>query len=51
MGRRDERDSTRADSPLKPAIDAEIIDTSGMSLEQQIDVVLKLAHKRFGIKE
>jgi len=31
--RRDERDSARADSPLKPAVDAHLIDTSEMSIE------------------
>jgi cytidylate kinase len=31
--RRDERDMGRADSPLKPAIDAHLLDTSEMSIE------------------
>lgn len=38
--RRDEADSTRAVAPLKPADDAEIVDTSGMSID---DVVRALA--------
>ncbi len=31
--RRDERDSTREDSPLKPAPDAHLLDTTGMTIE------------------
>ena len=31
--RRDERDSGRADSPLRPAPDAHLLDTSEMSIE------------------
>jgi cytidylate kinase len=31
--RRDERDMGRADSPLKPAVDAHLLDTSEMSIE------------------
>src|SRR5690606_36757350 len=31
--RRDERDMGRADSPLKPAADAHLLDTSEMSIE------------------
>lgn len=42
---RDERDSTRAVAPLKPADDALIIDTSNMSLEQVIAKVLEAAAK------
>jgi cytidylate kinase len=38
--RRDDADSTRAVAPLKPADDAEIVDTSGMSID---DVVAALA--------
>lgn len=33
---RDERDSTREVAPLKPAPDAEVVDTSGMTLEQVV---------------
>ena len=42
---RDHRDKTRAASPLKPAEDAIIIDTSSLNLQQAIDAVLeKLPH-------
>ena len=39
---RDELDSSRATSPLKPAKDAVHIDTSHLSIEEQVDQVLKL---------
>jgi cytidylate kinase len=34
---RDRRDRTRADSPLRPAADATIIDSTDLSLEQVIE--------------
>ncbi|NLH09763.1 MAG: (d)CMP kinase [Holophagae bacterium] len=40
--KRDERDSTRADSPLRPATGAHILDTSGLTLEQVVERVLAL---------
>lgn len=39
---RDERDSTRAIAPLKPAADAQIIDTTGLSIEGVIDKIAGL---------
>jgi CMP/dCMP kinase len=39
---RDERDSGRAVAPLRPAHDAVILDTSGVSIQQVLDKVLKL---------
>ena len=39
--RRDNRDSSRDNSPLKKADDAVLIDTSNLSIEQQVDVILK----------
>lgn len=42
---RDERDTNRAVSPLKPAEDAVIIDTSALNLEQVIDKVLEAVEK------
>jgi len=41
--RRDARDRTRAQSPLAPARDAVVIDTTGMSLEAQIEAVTRAA--------
>lgn len=40
LARRDERDRTREDSPLRPADGARIVDTSGMDLEAQVQAVL-----------
>jgi cytidylate kinase len=41
MTERDRRDSTRSDSPLKIAEDAIVIDSSGLSIEQVLDLMLK----------
>lgn len=43
---RDKRDIERAVSPLKPADDAVIIDTTGLSIEQVLTNVLELARAR-----
>jgi cytidylate kinase len=40
---RDERDATREASPLRPAPDAVIIDTEGMTIEQVVERVVALA--------
>ena len=40
---RDQRDSEREISPLKPAVDAFVIDTTSLSLEQVVKKVAKLA--------
>ena len=40
---RDERDSTRSASPLKPAADAIFIDSSSMSIDEVLDKVALLA--------
>jgi cytidylate kinase len=39
---RDQRDSTRADSPLRPAKDAVELDTTGLTLEQVVSRVVSL---------
>jgi cytidylate kinase len=39
---RDHRDSTRADSPLKPAPDAVVVDTSGLDLAQVVETIVVL---------
>lgn len=46
--RRDELDSTRAVSPLRPADDAVIVDTGEMSQEQVIDHLRDLVEQRCG---
>ncbi len=43
---RDQRDSTRADSPLRAASDAVQVDTGGLSIEQVAKKVLEVARKR-----
>ena len=43
--RRDELDSSRATSPLKPAEDAVIIDTSEMTLEDVLDTLVQLVER------
>lgn len=44
--RRDERDSTRSDSPLRPAPDAVIVDTTGKCPEEVLALALKLVEER-----
>jgi cytidylate kinase len=43
---RDQRDSTRAQSPLRPAHDAVEVDTTGLTLEQVVSRVVSLAAGR-----
>ncbi len=42
MQSRDERDRSRADSPLKPAPDAVVLDTSGLDLAGQLEAALRV---------
>ena len=44
--RRDRRDSERADSPLRRAPDAWLIDTTSLSVEQQVNAVVLLYDRR-----
>jgi len=44
---RDERDSNRTVAPLKPADDAEIIDTTALSIAEVEAKVIQLANERF----
>jgi CMP/dCMP kinase len=43
---RDLRDSTRAVAPLKPAPDAEVIDSTGLTIEQVVEAVWASGYKR-----
>jgi CMP/dCMP kinase len=43
---RDNRDTTRADSPLKPAPDAAIVDTDPLSIEQVVDRIAEIAEEK-----
>jgi cytidylate kinase len=45
---RDRIDSTRADSPLRQADDAVVIDNTLLSVEEQLDKALALARERIG---
>jgi cytidylate kinase len=45
LGRRDERDMSRADSPLKPAADAHLIDTTEMDIEAAFRTALDFIEK------
>ncbi len=49
MRTRDRQDSERAVSPLKPAPDAVIIDTTGLKLEEVVGRVLQLARELRGV--
>ncbi|MEE9187585.1 MAG: (d)CMP kinase, partial [Bacteroidota bacterium] len=40
---RDEKDSTRAESPLKRAEDAFEVDTSRLTIEEQVEIVVRKA--------
>jgi len=44
--RRDLRDSSRSNSPLKPAADSIFIDTSRLSIEEQADLIIKYIKKK-----
>jgi len=46
IAERDLRDSTRAVSPLKPAADAEVIDSTALTIEQVVNRVLELGRER-----
>ena len=43
--RRDERDSSREDSPMKPASDAVLIDTSEMTIETAFETALQVVKR------
>ena len=40
---RDERDGQRAIAPLRPAVDASVLDTTGMTVDAVVDAVLARA--------
>jgi cytidylate kinase len=46
MKERDQRDSTRADAPLAQAPDAMYLDSTGQSIEDVIESILKLVRSR-----
>ena len=46
IAERDRRDASRAVAPLKPAADAELVDTTGIGIEEVVDRVLDLIRNR-----
>jgi cytidylate kinase len=46
IAERDLRDSTRAVAPLKPAPDAEMVDSTALTIEQVVERVLELGRER-----
>ncbi len=51
LRRRDEYDSSRADSPLRPAADAVVVDSTELSREAVVDRVVELAAAAVGAGE
>jgi cytidylate kinase len=47
LAARDAADSSRPVAPLKPAQDAVLLDTTALTLKQQVDRVVELARQRF----
>ncbi|WP_449240763.1 (d)CMP kinase [Desulfoscipio gibsoniae] len=48
IARRDDIDSKRTVAPLKPAVDAEVIDCTGMTVEQVVGVIVARVSGRSG---
>jgi cytidylate kinase len=51
LRRRDDYDSSRADSPLRPAADAVVVDSTDLVQEQTVDRVVDLACSAVGVGE
>lgn len=49
LRRRDEYDSTREDSPLRPAADAIVVDSTDLDRDQVVDRVVELARESVGV--
>ncbi|WP_029432545.1 (d)CMP kinase [Blastococcus sp. URHD0036] len=49
LRRRDEYDSTREDSPLRPAADAIVVDSTDLDRDQVVDRVVELAQQSVGV--
>lgn len=48
IAERDARDSQRAVAPLRPAIDAQVVDTTGIGIEEVLEEVLGVLRSRLG---
>jgi cytidylate kinase len=46
LAARDRIDSEREASPLRPADDAVLLDTTGLSFEDQVNRIVELAHRK-----
>ena len=51
INRRDELDASRSDSPLKAAADAVILDTSRLTVDEQVGFVLRLFKNRLSAEK
>jgi cytidylate kinase len=51
LGERDRLDSTRDESPLRKADDAIELDTSALTIDQQVAAVVATAHRVMGERE
>ena len=49
LKKRDHIDTTRAESPLRQAEDAVYIDNSMMTLDEQVEMVVRLADEQIGL--
>jgi len=50
MTERDRRDSTRADSPLKSADDAIMIDSTGLSIDEVFQKMITAIEEKNGVR-
>jgi CMP/dCMP kinase len=48
IAERDKRDSERPDSPMKPAADAVLLDTTKLSIDQAFDAAVELIKRKIG---
>jgi cytidylate kinase len=46
---RDQRDATRAQSPMRPAADAMVIDSTVLNVDQVVDEIVRLVRERTGV--
>lgn len=49
IAERDRIDSERSDSPLRPADDGFIVDSTGLTIEQVVDIIVSKYHQQVGI--
>jgi cytidylate kinase len=51
MAERDRRDSTRADSPLKSADDAIVVDSTGLSVNEVFEKMMTAVEQKIGLRD